>query len=157
MSGKQSYRERLFNARRRAQEQNGDADPTELLAEAAERHDQGYVQFLARELGINSTTDGKTALFWVAGTGDVEAARLLVEAGCKLGPGEAGRATPLMHAAFRNRLEMARFLMQRGAKANYVDQAGDSALSIAEAQGHTEMVALLKASGTPPDPTPGSG
>ncbi len=49
-----------------------------------------------------------------------------------------------MHAAFRNRLENARLLVQYGAEIGYCDANGDSALSFAEVEGHAEEVNYLK-------------
>ncbi len=133
-----------YAALRREQERGGGDDPMALLMDTARRKDESLLAFLAKEFGINYAEDGKNALFWVAGDGDTEAAALLINAGAKTNAVVNGAASPLMHAAFCNQLDMARLLLRHGAQVAYTDANGDSALSIAEAQGYAEMVALLR-------------
>lgn len=137
-------RAEYYSALRREQERSGGDDPMALLMDAARRKDEKFLAFLAREIGINYAEDGKSALFWIAGDGDLGAAAQLVHAGAKTNAVVEGAASPLMHAAFRNQLDMARLLLRHGARASYTDANGDSALSIAEAQGYAEMAALLR-------------
>jgi uncharacterized protein len=111
--------------------------------DAARRHNEELLQYLSREIGINYAEDGKTALFWLSGDDDPQAVELLLRAGAKANAAQAGAASPLMHAAFRNRLDNVRLLAQHGAEIGYRDANGDSALSFAQAQGHTEVVDYL--------------
>ncbi|HMN88511.1 MAG TPA: ankyrin repeat domain-containing protein [Saprospiraceae bacterium] len=69
---------------------------------------------------------------------------LLIKARGRVNAAIPGAASPLMHAAFRNRLENARLLVQYGAEIGYCDANGDSALSFAEVEGHAEEVNYLK-------------
>lgn len=54
--------------------------------------------------------------------------------------------TPLMFAAENKNVEMARLLLKNGARSDYRSLKGHTALSIAKAKEHHEMVALLMAS-----------
>jgi uncharacterized protein len=130
--------------RRRYQEQHGDDATLDIIQDAARHGRADYLAFLAKEVGIDFAEDGKTALFWLAGSNELAAVRHLIEAGASVQARGKRAASPLMHAAFRNQLEMAQLLVQRGARIDYRDQNGDTALALAKEQGHLEMVALLE-------------
>jgi hypothetical protein len=55
--------------------------------------------------------------------------------------------TPLMLAAFMGRLEFARTLLRHGAKVDATDEYGNTALTLAQKNGHTEIVTLLRKAG----------
>jgi ankyrin repeat protein len=134
----------LHSAWRRLDEIGGGDHSLDIIMDAARRHKLEFLLLAAREIGINYTENGKTALFWLAGEEDLEAVMLLIEAGAKIDAAAKGAASPLMHAAFRNRLGMVQLLIQHGAKVDYRDANGDSALSFAEEHGHHEIVDCLK-------------
>lgn len=125
-------------------EQSGGDHCFELLLQAAKRHDAELLSALASEFGINITENGKNALFWIAGSKDVAAADMLIKAGCKVEAIAEGEASPLMHAAHNNQIEMVEFLLKRRADPNYADANGDTALSIAREKAHLEIVSLLE-------------
>lgn len=136
-------RAEYYSEMRRHDEQGGGDHSMAILMDAARRHNEELLQYLSREIGINYAEDGKTALFWLSGDDDPQAVELLLRAGAKANAAQAGAASPLMHAAFRNRLDNVRLLAQHGAEIGYRDANGDSALSFAQAQGHTEVVDYL--------------
>ncbi len=140
---RRSLREEYAQLKRALEESGRDASPLNCLIEAAHRLDGELLAFIGRQEGINASTEGLNALFYVAGSNDVAAAQLLIDAGCQLNALRAGAPTPLMHAAFRNRPAMVRLLIERGADIGYIDKNGSSALSLAQERGHTEIVALL--------------
>jgi uncharacterized protein len=129
---------------RRLDEQGGGDHTMTILLDAAQQHNEALLRTVARERGINYTEDGKTALFWLAGDDNLHALELLLQLGAKLNAAQTGAASPLMHAAYRNRMDNVQLLVRRGAAVDYTDANGDSALSFAEAQGHIAIVDYLK-------------
>jgi hypothetical protein len=129
---------------RRLDEAGGGDHLMDLIMDAARRHNEELLGYLAGKIGINYTEDGKTALFWLAGDDDPRAVELLIKAGGKVNAATRGAASPLMHAAFRNRLKNVRLLVQHGAEIGYRDANNDSALSLAETEGHVEMANYLR-------------
>jgi ankyrin repeat protein len=129
---------------RRLDEQDGGDHSMEIIMDAARRHDADLLAYLSRRIGINYAEDGKHALFWLAGDEDTVPVALLLSAGGNANAAQQGAASPLMHAARRNRLAMARLLVQHDAIVGYTDANGDTAFSIAEESGHSEMVAYLQ-------------
>lgn len=55
--------------------------------------------------------------------------------------------TPLMLAAFMGRLEFAKTLLRHGAKVDATDEFGNTALTLAQKSGQTEVVTLLRKAG----------
>lgn len=55
--------------------------------------------------------------------------------------------TPLMLAAFMGRLEFTKMLLHHGAKVDATDEYGNTALTLAQKNGHTEIVTLLRKAG----------
>jgi ankyrin repeat protein len=142
--GDSRHQAEYYSEMRRLEEQQGGGNHTmSMLLNAAQRHDEDFLLYLTREIGVNYAEAGKTALFWLSGDDDPRAVELLVQAGSKVNAAQTGAASPLMHAAFNNRLHNVRLLVQHGAELGYCDANGDSALSLAEAQGHTDVVNYL--------------
>ncbi len=135
---------RLYSERRRLDEIGGGDHTLDLIMNTAIEGDAELLGFLARNFGINYVEGGKHALFWVAGSNDLEAAELLISAGSTVHNAGKKAASPLMHAAYRYQLDMAKLLVKHGARVHYIDGNGDTALSFAEEQGHEEMVAYLR-------------
>ncbi len=139
-----SLRAEYHSELRRLDEAGGGDHSMDLIMHTARRHNEELLGYWADKIGINYAEDGKTALFWLAGDEDPRAVELLIKAGGKVNAATPSAASPLMHAAFRNRLENARLLVQYGAEIGYCDANGDSALSFAEVEGHAEVVNYLK-------------
>lgn len=97
---------------------------------------------------------GGGALIAAAEHGNLDATRLLVERGAVLEEVEEygmwdGRkvddmGTALYKAAAKGKLHVVRFLIERGANKHFKDKLGREPLTVAEANGHEDVVALLK-------------
>lgn len=84
-------------------------------------------------------------VFEAAASGSTETVQALLQGGADVNAAQHGGWTALQAAAKHNNLEMGRVLLAAEADvARRVDD-GQSALDLAEAEGHDEMVALLKA------------
>ena len=109
------------------------------------------------ELGRSYGTDaeetqigGFTPLLFAARHGDVEAARLLLEAGAEVDDVAPDGATALVIATFSGHRELPLFLLERGANPNAAG-AGYTALHAAVLTGDEPVVAALLAAGARPD------
>lgn len=76
--------------------------------------------------------------------GDFETVKKMVEFGSDINETSNG-LTPLMIASRYNRVEIVKFLLKSGAKANLKDQKGFTALRHAELSNAKETVEILKA------------
>jgi ankyrin repeat protein len=92
---------------------------------------------------VNATNgDDENALHWAAHRNDLEAARLLIEAGINIEQrGDLGR-TPLHYAASFGHRDMVLLLIESGADVHACDQ-GDTPFSLARIRGHAEICDLL--------------
>lgn len=131
----------------------GDGTP---LIMAVRLNDRTMVsELIAAGADVNKPARGEgNALIVAAAHGDVEMVRLLVRAGANVNAVVEGDETPLINAAWRNRLEVADYLINHGADVNLSVRAPTidgaelrSPLQMARREGHTEMVALLRAAG----------
>jgi ankyrin repeat protein len=96
-----------------------------------------------------TTPQGYTALVYSASQGDAESVKALVEAGAPVDQGhrQADRGlTALIYSARGGHLLTAQILLEQGANVN-AERSGMTALKMATAQGHTEMVRLLEEAG----------
>lgn len=88
---------------------------------------------------------GDTALHIAAGQRDaVEIATLLVHAGADVNALGNGRATPLHCAAHNGQLDVVRVLLDHGALGGVEDEAGATALQLAEGNHNRAIVDMLK-------------
>ena len=71
---------------------------------------------------------GFTALMFTAREGDLEAARVMLDAGVDINHGDVDNVTPLVAAIMNKRYTLAKFLIDRGADVNIVDAGGRTAL-----------------------------
>ena len=71
---------------------------------------------------------GFTALMFTAREGDLESARLMLDAGVDINHGDVDRVTPLVAAIMNKQYTLAKFLVERGADVNIVDAGGRTAL-----------------------------
>ena len=69
-----------------------------------------------------------TALMFTAREGDIESARLMLDAGVDINHGDVDNVTPLVAAIMNKRYTLATFLIDRGADVNVVDAGGRTAL-----------------------------
>ncbi len=112
---------------------------------------------------LEAAPDAKSRSNWLheahraaVGSGQVELARFLVEAGADVNRGTddpvlPGR-TPLMEAAYGGHLGAIRFLLEAGAQVNRSDQGGTTPLHWAVIGGHPQVVRLLLESGAAVEP-----
>ena len=71
---------------------------------------------------------GFTGLMFTAREGDLEAARVMLDAGVDINHGDVDNVTPLVAAIMNKRYTLAKFLIDRGADVNIVDAGGRTAL-----------------------------
>ena len=92
---------------------------------------------------------GRTALMYASSGPFAETVGLLLKRGAKVNvQGTLEGFTPLMTAAAEGLVDVVRLLLGAGADREIKDKDGDTALSFAQQNGHTEVVALLE---NPPD------
>jgi len=71
---------------------------------------------------------GFTALMFTAREGDLESARIMLDAGVDINHGDVDNVTPLVTAIMNKQFTLAKFLIDRGADVNIVDAGGRTAL-----------------------------
>ena len=71
---------------------------------------------------------GFTALMFTARDGDVESARIMLDAGVDINHGDVDNVTPLVTAIMNKQYTLSRFLIDRGADVNIADAGGRTAL-----------------------------
>jgi len=71
---------------------------------------------------------GFTALMFTAREGDLESARIMLDAGVDVNLGDVDNVTPLVAAIMNKQYTLAKFLIDRGADVNIVDAGGRTAL-----------------------------
>jgi uncharacterized protein len=71
---------------------------------------------------------GFTALMFTAREGDLESARIMLDAGVDINHGDVDHVTPLVTAIMNKQYTLAKFLIDRGADVNIVDAGGRTAL-----------------------------
>jgi len=93
----------------------------------------------------NKDINGRTALMYASSGPYEETVELLLTKGAEVNiQGTLEGFTALMTAAAEGQVEIVRVLLDRGADRNLEDKDGDTALSFARQQGHTEVVVLLE-------------
>ena len=71
---------------------------------------------------------GFTALMFAAREGDLESARIMLDAGVDINHGDVDKVAPLVAAIMNKQYTLAKFLVERGADVNIVDAGGRTAL-----------------------------
>jgi ankyrin repeat protein len=123
---------------------------TPLMVAAFDGH-RHVVSFLLVEGAEVDHRDvnGRTALMCASSGPFVETVELLLDAGAEVNArGRLEGFTALMTAAAEGQLEVVRLLLERGADPSLEDVDGDTALSFAHQNGHTQVADLLE--GSPP-------
>ncbi|MCC6365606.1 MAG: ankyrin repeat domain-containing protein [Bryobacterales bacterium] len=120
----------------------------------------GRREIVKELLASGAAVDGAVAmsrmplLSMAAMRGDTAIARMLLGAGAKVSVADATGATPLMWAAFSDRVnaDMAQLFLKAGADVKAVNKQGESALDWALARGETRVVKMLRKAGTTAKP-----
>lgn len=86
---------------------------------------------------------GSTSLHEACRSGNIRAARRLLDAGADVNADDKNGWTPLHRACDKNLLAIARLLLEKGAAIDVPDNRNYTPLHLASAGGHTEVVRLL--------------
>lgn len=123
-------------------EEVNDEGYTPLMEAAREGHEEMVALLLSQGANINAQTEEtqETALTLACCGGFLEVADFLLKAGADL---ELGSSTPLMEAAQEGHLELVRYLLDQNANVAAQTQTGDTALTYACENGHTDVADLL--------------
>lgn len=97
---------------------------------------------IASGADVNAWAKGKTPLIVAVENISLEAVKLLINAGADVNAWNS--KSPLMIAAENKSLEIVKLLINAGAEVNAKDNAGRTALAIAEEYGNSELVQILK-------------
>ncbi|MBU1699925.1 MAG: ankyrin repeat domain-containing protein [Candidatus Eisenbacteria bacterium] len=101
---------------------------------------------LINERSVNATRD--LPLLTAAIHGNVEIARILLDAGADINCGDIDESTPLGVAALNRHGEMVAFLLERGADVNWRDHFGGYPLSFAASGGDSAIVRQILDAGS---------
>ncbi|KAJ6660550.1 hypothetical protein lerEdw1_017547 [Lerista edwardsae] len=123
-------------------EEVNDEGYTPLMEAAREGHEEMVALLLGQGANINAQTEEtqETALTLACCGGFLEVADFLIKAGADI---ELGCSTPLMEAAQEGHLELVKYLLAAGANAHATTATGDTALTYACENGHTDVADVL--------------
>jgi len=115
------------------------------LVEAARTQDQKTVRtLLNQKVDVNApSSDGSTALLWLAHWNDVETAELLLAAGADANRANDFGVTPLSEACINSNGALVRSLLKSGAKPNTPIATGETPLMICAKTGSVDGVRML--------------
>ena len=115
------------------------------LVETARKQDGKAVRaLLAQKADVNArSSDGSTALLWLAHWNDVETAELLLKSGAEANTPNDFRMTPLSQACINGSAEFVRLLLRSGANPNTPIATGETPLMTCAKTGSTDAVRLL--------------
>jgi ankyrin repeat protein len=120
---------------------------TALVTAAVAGHVEMVRFLLARGADVNvPSVDGHTALSGAIANNRREIFQLLLSKGAAV-DGASGSGAPLIYACVFKRIEFAKVLLSRGAKANVKDQAGRTPLGVARGNEDNELMTLLVSHG----------
>jgi ankyrin repeat protein len=106
-----------------------------------ETFDHLKVEYYGKDVHYPSQAGGFTALLFAARVGDVESARVLLEAGANVNDSSPEDGTPLVIAAASGHEKLALFLLENGADPNATDALGITPLHWGLQEGLREIVA----------------
>lgn len=116
------------------------------LADAVMQGDRSTaLSLLKQKVDVNVPMgDGTTALHWAADRGDLEIARMLIDAGANVkAESRIGAITPLFLACKNGNPSMIDLLLKAGADAKSANALGTTPLMLAAASGSAEAVEIL--------------
>jgi ankyrin repeat protein len=122
------------------------ADPNDSrLVEAARNQDQTAVRaLLAQKVDVNArSSDGSTALLWLAHWNDLDTANLLLGAGADANIANDFQTTPLAEACTNGNSVLVRSLLKSGAKPNTAVATGETPLMTCAKTGSVDAVRML--------------
>src|SRR4051812_34526071 len=121
----------------------GTSDPR--LPDAARNQDSKAVRSLLTEKAdVNQrSSDGSTALLWLAHWNDAETADLLLKAGADANTANDFGMTPLSQACTNASFEFVRLLLKSGANPNTAIATGETPLMTCSKTGNVDAVRLL--------------
>jgi uncharacterized protein len=119
--------------------------PDSRLVDAARNQDQKAVRtLLAQKLDVNArSSDGSTALLWVAHWNDLDTANLLLAAGADANAANDFRMTPLSEACTNGNSALVRLLLKSGTKPNTAVATGITPLMTCAKSGSADAVRML--------------
>src|ERR1700722_15097750 len=119
--------------------------PDSRLVEAARNQDQKAVRVLmSQKVDINArSSDGSTALLWLAHWNDLETANLLLGAGGDANTANDFRMTPLSEACTNGNSVFVRSLLKSGANPNTAVATGETPLMTGAKTGSADAVRML--------------
>ncbi len=123
-----------------------DMNDRELIA-AAGRGEVAEIRRLIQKGAVDGRDDhGRTALLVATHANQVEAARVLIEAGADVNAKDAINDSPYLYAGARGHLDILRLTLAHGADLKSTNRYGGTALIPAAERGHVETVReLIKA------------
>jgi len=115
------------------------------LADAAKNQDTKTVRsLLTQKVDVNArSSDGSTALLWLAHWNEFETADLLLRAGADANTANDFGMTPLSQACTNGSAEFVRLLLKSGAKPNAAIATGETPLMTCAKTGNVDAVRLL--------------
>jgi uncharacterized protein len=139
------YRQALFQLQRALDERSGGDHAFEILVAAAQSSREFLAYVVQQGIAVNQLNElGHSALYWVIGEGDWQAAAALLNQGADPNLCGDGNPSSLMVAAHRGNLDLVNLLLKSGADPTYCDRDGDSAHTVAEVAGHPAIVERLQ-------------
>ncbi|VAH98438.1 unnamed protein product [Triticum turgidum subsp. durum] len=131
------------------------SSPSHIAIEAAINGNLRLVKKMARKVDLRGAKDAKgdTVLHFAACKGSLEICRFLVEdSGLDVDSASKTGETPMVYAALAGKVQVMRYLLDRGADPAVRDDNGSTPLHYAAEEGHCEAVRLLLSKGVPVDP-----
>lgn len=122
-----------------ARSQNGD---TALMIAAFKSNLPVASALIDKGAEINQS--GWTALHYAASAGSDAIVKILLEHAAYIDAESPNKTTPLMMAVLSARLSTVKLLLEEGADLAVKNERGFSALAIAEAQAHQQIISLLR-------------
>ncbi|MGB6946137.1 MAG: ankyrin repeat domain-containing protein, partial [Bryobacteraceae bacterium] len=115
------------------------------LAEAARKQDQKAIRtLLNQKVDVNApSSDGSTALLWLAHWNDLDTANLLLGAGADANIANEFRMTPLSEACTNGNAALMRLLLKSGANPNTPIATGVPPLMTCAKSGSADAVRML--------------
>ncbi len=115
-----------------------------FVKSAKENRMEDFQRLLKQGANVNASDErGYTALIWVAGRGNLNAAQKLLDAGADINAKTVDNVTALIRAASWGHFEVVKLLVARGADLNVKGKDGWTATQAASLFGHEEIKQFL--------------